>query len=386
MQIKEVRNTTSTHRIMLMETIKGDFVANETKLYRSSVTIADGRAYGGGNIRVVSWNPDETFTGFSEATPVSKTVSYDNLEAFKTSTARAEDGRIYAGAVIGVVYDKGEWFRVGADGGEYDGSIDFSSMYPWSDMEAVSVDGNAVVKVPKFYIKTDVLPDSSQHPGKRAFLVSGDMGPGYRLHPAFVENGRAKECIYIGAYEASLNDEGKAVSAYGKAAVLENSLQDTYDACPDGWHLQTVYERSAVNLLALIEIGARVIASEATAEAAPALTGSTSDAWRGLHEMWGNSVERIDGVRTDKHGYFRLFNQDGSGEYVTTDVLVKQKLDVNNLASQVGDGYNFADLFFPEIAEGRLDLIYSSEVCCPCDCGEGKAIGFRIAKIGGDSE
>ena len=157
-----------------------------------------------------------------------------------------EDGRIYAGAVIGIVYDKGEWFLVGADGGEYDGMVDFSGMYPWCDMEAVSIDGNAVVKVPKFYIKTEVLPDSSQHPGKRAFLVSGDMGPGYRLHPAFLEDGKAKDCFYLGAYEASLDDEGKAVSAYGKTAILENSLQDTYDACPDGWHLQTVYERSAV--------------------------------------------------------------------------------------------------------------------------------------------
>ena len=36
-------------------------------------------------------------------------------------------------------------------------AIDFNKTYPWSDIETVTIDGQIMVKIPKFYVKYDTI-------------------------------------------------------------------------------------------------------------------------------------------------------------------------------------------------------------------------------------
>jgi hypothetical protein len=91
---------------------------------------------------------------------------------------------------------------------------------------------SVMVRIPKFNLE-------SIHP---------DLGTG--PHPAFVVNGVVKNEIYIGAYQAVV-DEGRACSLPGMSPTVNLNFDNAKKACTDkgpGWHLMTAWEWAAVAL------------------------------------------------------------------------------------------------------------------------------------------
>jgi hypothetical protein len=79
-----------------------------------------------------------------------------------------------------------------------------------------------------------------------------DINPalGNGPHPAFVVNGVVKNEIYIGAYQAVV-DEGRAISLPGVSPTVNINFDNAKKACTDkgpGWHLMTAWELAAVAL------------------------------------------------------------------------------------------------------------------------------------------
>lgn len=44
-------------------------------------------------------------------------------------------------------------------------SIDFDNTYPWAGIETVTIDGQQMVKIPKFYVKTFDAGPTAKHTG-----------------------------------------------------------------------------------------------------------------------------------------------------------------------------------------------------------------------------
>ena len=231
-------------------------------------------------------------------------------------------------------------------------AIDFSKRMPWSGIKSVTIDGNDCVWIPKFYYRVHT-PTSGAYAGQKIWSVSDNPVDGFTLHPAFMHNNVEQDGFYISAYEAWQNGS-KAGSAAGKTPWVSINLANAKSACTANgslWHLQNIYERHAIALLMLTELGTSDVQSAIGAgnsdSSAAVTTGSSNAVWRGIHEFWGNVWEWFDGFYTTS-GTIHVFDNTGTGTYVT----LSKSMNVSGIGfakvlEDKGSNYDLNSLFIP---------------------------------------
>lgn len=222
-----------------------------------------------------------------------------------------------------------------------------------------------MIKIPKFYIKVGTAPAGAAQAGKKCWWISDRARAGYHVHPAFVRNGKETACFYIGAYEASANGAKACsianvapwVSIANPAAISACAARNTGAAGSEqyGWHLQNIYERHAISLLMLLELGTpnvqSAIGAGNTSSSAAVATGTTNAVWHGIHEFWGNVWEHTDGFKTDASGIGQIFSNQGDGSYVGTNVVPTNGW-IKAVAEASGTNFDLKDVFVPAVADG----------------------------------
>lgn len=239
----------------------------------------------------------------------------------------------------------------------YPNGLDFSKVYPWSDIKTVTRDGQTMIYVPKTYTKEGKLT-SGKYAGSRYWMTSKTKGDGFHLPACFMYKGKEIDHFCFGAYEASRGSDGKPESKVGATPWANaGGIQKAIDACNSrntggagseqyGWHLQTYYERSFIARLMMIECGTpdvQTAIGRGKESGAPTTCGNTSASWRGLHEFWGNYLEWCDGLQMDGSGKYRVFDKQGNGTYVSTNIPLADK----GFAMASGDNFDLGDLFVP---------------------------------------
>ncbi len=247
-------------------------------------------------------------------------------------------------------------------------AIDFSTTYPWSGIEKVTIDGQIMIKIPKFYHKYGTIPAGRANAGKKAHWVSEKKLSGYKIHPAFVKNGKVMDCFYIGAYEAYNAGSSKAGSAASQTPWVNiggfdnaktyctNRNTDANDVAKRGWHLQNIYEIAAINILMMIELETpnvqTAIAMGNVSSSAAQATGATAAVWRELHEWWGNVWEHVDGLTTDANGIYQIFSNQMDGSYVSTGVTNPASGWITEMSEAKGTNFDLTDVFLPAATDG----------------------------------
>lgn len=244
-------------------------------------------------------------------------------------------------------------------------SIDFDKLYPWRGIELVTIDEQKMVKIPKFYVKVGIAPAGTDQAGKKCWWISDTKRNGYHVHPAFMKNGREIEQFYLGAYEAYNAGSYVAGSAKGKSPWVSVNYDQALAAClarnkenVTGFHLQTIYERSAVVMLCMVEKGPDVqttIGAGNSSSSGAVLTGNSNAVYRNMHELWGNVWEWIDGVKTDNDGTtVRIFDKNGYSNYVNTNAKLTagSGLGIQAVSTDKGDDYDLSDVFIPSTVSG----------------------------------
>jgi hypothetical protein len=159
--------------------------------------------------------------------------------------------------------------------------------------------------------------------------ISSGLGNG--VHPAFMANGVVKNEIYIGTYQAVL-DEGLAYSLPGQSPKVNINFDNTKAACTGkglGWHLMTAWEWAAIALWSMkngtqprgntssgkSQETAWERGTPAPDNSAKTLTGTGPVSWRhdgtheGIADLNGNVWEWNDGLRlVDGRFYYPLDN------------------------------------------------------------------------------
>lgn len=121
-QIKEVAVAGSINRVILKSPVKNQYISGRAKLYRSSVVIYDGKAYGGGNVRTDDWTPNEIFSGSNTQVDVKKTIDYSDAGAFTITGATVINGEIVVGgpaigiALVATGGRTGTWKQIDQNG------------------------------------------------------------------------------------------------------------------------------------------------------------------------------------------------------------------------------------------------------------------------------
>ena len=293
---------------------------------------------------------------------------------------------------------------------------------PWAGICSVTIDGQAMVKIPKFYVRC-YTPTSGAFAGKVCREISDCAQTGYHVHPAFVHNGAEMPCFYIGAYEAYNAGSGKAGSKSGQTPWVSIDNPAAISACAArntgasgseqyGWHLQTIYERAAISMLMMIELGTpnvqTAIGAGNVSSSAAVATGSTAAKWRGIHEFWGNVWEHTDGATTDASSILHIFSTQGDGTYVSTGVVPAGGW-IKKVSEASGTNFDLNDVFIPTVSDGTESNGTFGDYCwVAANCvlymsgywgygsqagafsfdvgdassGAGAGFGFRVAKYG----
>ena len=121
-QVKSLNVSGSIKRVILTDTVKNQYTDGRAKLYRSSVAIYNGRAYGGGNLRTDEWDSNHSFSGSNTSKNLDTTLTFDNADAFTVDGADLENGKFVLGtAVVGIALvaeggGSGTWKQVDEEG------------------------------------------------------------------------------------------------------------------------------------------------------------------------------------------------------------------------------------------------------------------------------
>ena len=225
-----------------------------------------------------------------------------------------------------------------------------------------------MVEQPRFYYRTVPLVTEKidgydgYHMRKARYYVSATPHAGFKIHPAFVADGKELDKVYMSAYEACLYDTsaktynltdeqngdftastGDKLSSVAKAKPVSGQTQNaTIDAYRQtahnrgtGWELDLIQTLSATQLLFIVEYASlnsqeaiadgRCHITDDTKSNLATLTGATASlgdasgsdsatgsvSYRGQENLWGDIYSVTDGLNA--------YSADGSGDWYVAD-------------------------------------------------------------------
>lgn len=123
-QVKSINVSGSIKRVVLYENVKNQYTEGRVKLYRSSIAIYNGRAYGGGNTKTEELAGTDAFSGSNTKKPLAAAVSLSDPAAFVVRGGHVKDGKIVMGTPAygialkapGGTANGANWVNVNADG------------------------------------------------------------------------------------------------------------------------------------------------------------------------------------------------------------------------------------------------------------------------------
>lgn len=268
---------------------------------------------------------------------------------------------------------------------EVDKQLYFKEHPTYSGIKTVQMDGNQImVQIPKFYIRTEggkkfwIAPnpyDDNLSDEVNQKNIEALKAKGFRLHPAFYKkSGEENNHFSVGAYQATLYND-KCCSEPGLFPKANMSFNEWVEACNgrnstngvSGFHMWTIYELSAITILALIECCSTDFQThygqgrvDTTGMGLTSHESVISATYRGITGLWGNAWQYVDGLFTDGSDTIVIWSNDGKRNKKTTTVKVCTK-DAGNktwsdgissgyftsLSTEVGREYNLNDIFLP---------------------------------------
>lgn len=272
----------------------------------------------------------------------------------------------------------GLWFNIDEEGNPVSPNTAYFDNNPvFGGIRRMIVDDQIMGKIPQFWMK-DFTPTEGMFAGKPCKLISPGQKEGFRIHPAFMHNNAQIPYYLLGCYEAT--DEGgnpkKLGSRPGKLPFVNVNFDTMKTYCANrnvngvsGFMLWDVYQWSALTLLMLIELATTDAQSRlGRGNVDKTWDGKTSYAvntdslvnhvpYRGFHALYGNVWKMLDGVRADSNKKTEIFKNDGTRAWISTGFAMPPYSSgltgwPVSMRSGKGDGYNFDDVFLPEVVTG----------------------------------
>lgn len=233
--------------------------------------------------------------------------------------------------IIGVVCkttggNGGTWSHIDKDGVDLTTqwtAANFNGHSVFGGMVDHTIDGQAMVKVPKFYYKRGVVSGGVNN-GKDAWWISDAPVAGYSVHPAFMHNGSEIAQFYYGKYQARLDGTKMTSLSGGLPQVSRTPVQFAADAAArntggvTGFMMHSFWQLSAIQMLYLVEN--KSMNSQATTGSG--VTGALGNVqngsanYRNIIGLWENAAQWLDGFKT-LNGDIKTWDINGNKTWVS---------------------------------------------------------------------
>ena len=207
-------------------------------------------------------------------------------------------------------------------------TTEYKNNHPiYSGMEVVTIDSCTMVTIPKFYFLYQKT--STGHKwwiSNEQFDIDDNES---KVHSGFIYNGIEIDKFYVGAYETGTdpNDSDKTISMYNINPLASVNFSTMVTRCNNrnngttitNFALWNVYQLSAIQMLCLIDMGHPDMQTNVGSGQFSAVQkcGTTSAAWRNIHELWGNAQHMVQGLENRSKVYY-LWTDAGNHTYYNT--------------------------------------------------------------------
>lgn len=306
----------------------------------------------------------------------------------------------------------------------------------------VGTNVQVMVKQPKFYyrvvpLKSDrIVGGKGYHLRKARYYISMTPKTGFKLHPAFIQNGQEKGYVYLSAYEGSLYDQSAGAYILNDAQIADftansgDRLASIANAKPicgltqnltrrncgilaenrgSGWYQSYGALVACSQLLFLIEynsfnsqtkIGNGVIGKPSGEGSETEITGATTNlgntsgevintngyscvSYRGEENLWANLFKWVDGINVYPYNIHELYIADhnfteskNDGHYKNAGITVAK---ANGYISAFAYNEEYDWLFFPSEVIGDSALPIGDY----CYQSSANTSTFLTARLGG---
>ncbi len=313
------------------------------------------------------------------------TIGWSEWSVETKFTTKKIFGTVVGIALVSTGATSGSWARIDEDGNAKSTDAAFFNAHPtYAGIVDQTIDGQAMMKVPAFYIKTGLVP-SGAYVGKRAIWVSDKKETGFELHPAFKNAGADLEQYWVGKYQGS-NASGNKLASVGGVGPLVSINFPTMQARAEarnvggvtGFSLWNIYQLSAIQMLALIELGnpdAQTLIAQGNSNSSAATAVDVSPtlqaSWRGIIGLWSNVWQMVDGLQTDADRKYKIWDKQGNKTFVTTSQVAPSASASYpvTMSDAAGANYDLSQVFVPATVDGSAsngtyaDAFWSAANC-----------------------
>ena len=197
------------------------------------------------------------------------------------------------------------------------GSSPFDNCYPWSDIEKVTIDGNVMVKIPKFWYKITKVGNSL------SFKIADGPVKGFNVSPAHADRGDGvgeRDYVYIGRYKCTSSSYKSVTNTALKTNITRATARSGITSLGSGYYMQDFALWWTVRMLYLVEFAdwnsQAVIGYGCGNNSSTVNTGTTDSMsyhtgtmqstrttygtgiqYRWIEDPWANAYEWCDGIR-----------------------------------------------------------------------------------------
>ena len=393
----------------------------------------------------------QSFIGYTDADIYGVEVDFKNKKFTRLAGAvgktpgDAFDGvKAFGGRIRCNVTDDGKVVAYYGDAGFSETGVLTSAITIGENTYPTGTKVQVMVEQPKFYYKVVPLElekiqgGKGFHMRKARYYVSDTMKAGFKIHPAFIKDGKEKNFIYLSAYEGctydtsassyKLNDaqdvdwtndvlasiaNAKPTSGLTQSGATRNGFRTIAAKRGSGWSQQTIQSVAATQILFLVEyasfniqekLGAGVTTKvDDGATSMTEITGATTTlgnksgqvintngysvvAYRGEENPFGNLWKWVDGINTNNGSTFAEGDtgtiyvaahgfKDDSGDAPYHEVGFSSVYLGWSYISAFGYAEDDDWLFYPTEGKGNSSLPVG-------DFGQVVNPGWKVAKLG----
>lgn len=298
-------------------------------------------------------------------------VSWDKSSS--TTLSRTDDAALFTDPVPAVA------------GGN--GSSPFDTIAPWSGMVRETVDGNAMIKIPKFYYKW------TDDTGSLKLQISPTQQTGFHVSPAHADRGDGKgerEYVYVGRYHCN-SSYGSTTGVQPLASITRATARTGCANLGTGYYQLDYAMLWTIRMLYLVEYAdwdsEKVIGFGRSPSGSAFTMGYTdgmsyhtgTDAanrttyggtqYRYIEGLWDNVYDWCDGIVLSSRNPYVALNPANYGDSTTNHTQVGTGPSSNGCISAwnvpTTSGLEWA--LFPSATNGTNFTIYCADFCGASD-------------------